>query len=173
MATFQKLTDVTVTDVISEQANVFVEDGGELKRVAKSQVGGAGSLADLKDIVYFHINFDMLSSAEPAVASAESTIAITCNKTFDEVLSLILNHELKMVTGVIWYEDGWNQTQLTTYDWWLTSETNDGQKVFNNSADCIYFNCVCAGEAGSNSQNITLCMYPDGSITTGNSGAPS
>ena len=166
MATFQKLTDVTVTDVISEQANVFVEDGGELKRVAKSQVGGAGSLADLKDVVYFHINFDMSSSAEPAVASAESTIAITCNKTFDEVLSLILNHELKMVTGVM-YEGGWNQAQLTTYDWWLTSETNDGQKVFNNSADCIYFNCVCAGEAG------TLCMYPDGSITAGNSGAPS
>lgn len=167
MATFQKLTDVTVTEVISEQANVFVEDGGELRRVAKSQVGGAGSLADLKDVVYFY--FDTTGSA----ADATPAFNITCNKTFDEVLSLILNHELKMVTGVVWYEGGWNHAQVTVNDWWLTSEDNDGSKVFDSSAGCIAFSGSAIGQYGQGWNDVVWYMNSDGSITTDNSGEPS
>lgn len=169
MATFQKLTDVAIAEVVSEQANVFIEDGGELKRVAKSQVGGAGSLADLKDVVYFHM--DIYGSGEADAAETENVI--TCNKEFDEIKSLILNHELKMVTGVIWYENGWNQAQLITMDWYLFN--SDNMKVFDSSADNIVFFGMVVGESGRSQEQIYWTMSSDGSITIGqpSGGGPS
>lgn len=169
MATFQKLTDVAVAEVVSEQANVFIEDGGELKRVAKSQVGGAGSLADLKDVVYFHFSMANQSAPEPMSLETETTDSngnvIKCNKTFDEILDLILTHELKMVAGVVWYEGGWNQANIHQIDWWLSNE----DKVFDNTATCINFAGSVVGEAGEDTEYITWHVFPDNSIEMSNS----
>lgn len=38
---FKKLSEVTVVEGISDSAHVLVEDGGEVKRVAKDVVGGS------------------------------------------------------------------------------------------------------------------------------------
>lgn len=164
MATFQKLTDVAVADVVSEQANVFIEDGGELKRVAKSQVGGAGSLADLKDVVYFHFSMAHQSAPEPMSLETETTDyngnVIKCNKTFDEILDLILTHELKMVVGVVWYEGGWNQANMYQIDWWLSN----GDKVFDNTATCINFAGKVIGEYGEATSYINWRMFTDSVI---------
>lgn len=144
MATFQKLTDVAVADVVSEQANVFIEDGGELKRVAKSQVGGAGSLADLKDVVYFH--FSMVAPEEGSVESTDSYgNVLKCNKKFDEILDLILTHELKMVVCIVWNDGGWTQAQMLMQDWYLIGSS--GRKVFDTTAESIVFCGIMDGTA--------------------------
>lgn len=164
MATFQKLTDVAVAEVVSEQANVFIEDGGELKRVAKSQVGGAGSLADLKDVVYFH--FSMVAPEEGSVESTDSDGNVfKCNKTFNEILDLILTHELKMVTGVVWQDSNWNQTQIQMQDWYLIGSS--GSKVFDITAESIVFCGVM------DSSTIYWYITKDDEIILGNPGGVS
>lgn len=42
MAEFKKLSEVEQVDSASDTATVLIEEGGEIKRVAKSEVGGAG-----------------------------------------------------------------------------------------------------------------------------------
>lgn len=42
MAEFKKLSEVELLETASDNATVLVEEGGEIKRVAKSEVGGAG-----------------------------------------------------------------------------------------------------------------------------------
>lgn len=42
MAEFKKLSEVEQVQTVSDTATVLVEDGGEIKRVAKSEVGGNG-----------------------------------------------------------------------------------------------------------------------------------
>lgn len=42
MAEFKKLSEVDLLDTTSDNATVLVEEGGEIKRVPKSEVGGAG-----------------------------------------------------------------------------------------------------------------------------------
>ena len=127
MATFQKLTDVAVAEVVSEQANVFIEDGGELKRVAKSQVGGRGvsRLADFDDVVY--IDVKLLDDIE-----------FTCNKSFDDIVNLLLNHELSLITGTCYYSGRNHQTTIFVADCYLVSIAAGGE-VFDESADYIVF----------------------------------
>ena len=55
---FTKLSEVAVAESISENASVLVEDGGEVKRVAKSKVcggGGASSWNDLTDKPFYDL----------------------------------------------------------------------------------------------------------------------
>lgn len=42
MAEFKRLSEVEQIDVASDNATVLIEEGGEIKRVPKSAVGGAG-----------------------------------------------------------------------------------------------------------------------------------
>ena len=42
MAEFKKLSEVEILETTSDNTTVLVEDRGEIKRVAKSEVGGAG-----------------------------------------------------------------------------------------------------------------------------------
>ena len=41
--TFTKLSEVTLVDKAKDVANVLIEEDGEIKRVAKNQVGGANT----------------------------------------------------------------------------------------------------------------------------------
>lgn len=45
------IVNAPVTENISENASVLVEDGGEVKRVAKSKVGGGGGATSLDDLL--------------------------------------------------------------------------------------------------------------------------
>lgn len=66
MAEFKKLSEVEQIESASENATVLIEEGGEIKRVAKKQVGGAGgyvikmSEASIDDFnrYYFTYNYD-------------------------------------------------------------------------------------------------------------------
>lgn len=42
MAEFKKLSEVDVLETASDNATVLIEEGGEIKRVPKSEVGGTG-----------------------------------------------------------------------------------------------------------------------------------
>ena len=42
MAEFKKLSEVDVLDTASDNATVLIEEGGDIKRVPKKEVGGAG-----------------------------------------------------------------------------------------------------------------------------------
>lgn len=63
---FTKLSEVTVAESISESANVLVEDGGEVKRVAKTMVGGGGGATSLDDLL-----------TEEVVLLEEQTVTLT------------------------------------------------------------------------------------------------
>ena len=63
MAEFKKLSEVELLETASDNATVLVEEGGEIKRVAKSEVGGAGGYlmpitADNFDGTYCTENYD-------------------------------------------------------------------------------------------------------------------
>ena len=134
MATFQKLTDVAVTEAISEEAKVFIEDGGELKRVAKSQVGGKGTttLAGMDDVICFYMK-DLGGTS----GYTTDNVKVSCNKTFDETLNLIVNHELKMITALHYIDYPWGISNMIIEDLFLLDA--DGDKVFDNSAEYIIF----------------------------------
>lgn len=63
MAEFKKLSEVEQVDSASDTATVLIEEGGEIKRVAKSEVGGAGGYVltitpDNYDGTYCTENYD-------------------------------------------------------------------------------------------------------------------
>ncbi len=41
--TFTKLSEVTLADKAADVANVLIEENGEIKRVAKTEVGGSNA----------------------------------------------------------------------------------------------------------------------------------
>ena len=47
MADFKRLADVEVTEVVNDEDTVLIEQGGEIKRAPKSQVGGGSAEYDL------------------------------------------------------------------------------------------------------------------------------
>lgn len=143
MATFQKLTDVNVIEVLSDSAKVFVEDGGELKRVAKSQVGGVGAFSDMPDVLVIKVG----------------NAGYVANKTFDEVVALVLSDGLNMVvisgaTQGMFYMDLASQIEL-----------------LDTSANVVISDVAYIHIAGA---QIELYMTPDNQFSTrGPSGDPS
>lgn len=53
MAEFKKLSEVDMLDSASDNATVLVEEGGEIKRVPKSAVGGAGGYVIKLENAYY------------------------------------------------------------------------------------------------------------------------
>lgn len=80
MAEFKKLSEVEMLESTSDNTMVLVEDGGEIKRVAKSKVGGAGgyvatlTMDDLEismdDMLVISENYDALYDVLNAGGSA-------------------------------------------------------------------------------------------------------
>ena len=66
MAEFKKLSEVELIESTSANTTVLVEEGGEIKRVAKSEVGGAGGY-----IVTVTMN-DLESSSSDAIIVSEN-----------------------------------------------------------------------------------------------------
>lgn len=80
MAEFKKLSEVEMLESTSDNTTVLVEDGGEIKRVVKSKVGGAGGYVatittdDLamsaSDMLFVSENYDALYDVLNAGGSA-------------------------------------------------------------------------------------------------------
>ena len=64
MAEFKKLSEVELIEEVSDGATVLVEDGGEIKRVPKSAVGGAMTVVvetvDGENYVCNDVTFDQM-----------------------------------------------------------------------------------------------------------------
>lgn len=67
MAEFKKLSEVDILETASDNATVLIEEGGDIKRVPKKEVGGAGgyiatlTVADLETPVVDEWNGPVLS----------------------------------------------------------------------------------------------------------------
>lgn len=81
MAEFKKLSEVEQIESVSDNATVLVEDGGEIKRVSKSAVGGAGGYVIKLSESY--INYDSL---------------YTINENYDEL------YDVLMAGGSVWID---------------------------------------------------------------------
>ena len=82
---FTRLSDVEVVETATENDKVLIEQNGEIKRVPKTKVGGAGG-----NILTLDIVTDM----------ENETVTATANMTLTEVIEAINNREL---TGVVPY----------------------------------------------------------------------
>jgi hypothetical protein len=78
MAEFKKLSEVEQVQTVSDNATVLVEEGGEIKRVAKSEVGGAGGYT----MALTYDNFD----------------GTYCTENYDEMYNVL------MAGGSVWVD---------------------------------------------------------------------
>lgn len=76
MAEFKKLSEVELLETASDNATVLVEEGGEIKRVAKSEVGGAGG--------YF------LTLSESNCEIDWGNYDVLCNENYDALYDVLI-----------------------------------------------------------------------------------
>lgn len=83
MADFKKLSEVDLTEEVSDTANVLIEEDGIIKRAPKTKVGGAGSDSVIKTAIITSSAYDShISNAAPYVGGATT---YSCrNMTFEE-----------------------------------------------------------------------------------------
>ncbi len=105
---FKRLSDVTLVDKAQETANVLIEENGEIKRIAKTQVGGTGfPTAIIKSSDYNYIIGEMQVfpvSENVEVVSEKSEVEtkdlapyeiFECiNMTFEEAYETLCNGEI-------------------------------------------------------------------------------
>ena len=100
MATeFKKLSEVTALEEAAETAYVLVEENGEIYRVPKTAVGGAGGgikIAIIRDSGYLNAiaGVSTMTSAAPAYTYE------CLNMTFEEAYETMLNGEPLMVVSM-------------------------------------------------------------------------
>jgi hypothetical protein len=87
MAEFKKLSEVEQVETASDNATVLIEEGGEIKRVAKSEVGGAGGYTmvltnDNYDGVYCSENYDNMYDVLVAGGSAWIDVTVLLNNPY-------------------------------------------------------------------------------------------
>lgn len=85
MAEFKKLSEVEVLETSSDNATVLVEEGGDIKRVPKKEVGGAGGyILALSESnceigngeILCHVNYDELYDV--LIAGGAAWIDVAC-----------------------------------------------------------------------------------------------
>lgn len=101
MATeFKKLSEVTTLEEAAETAHVLIEENGEIYRVPKTAVGGAGGgikTAIIRDSRYLNAiaGVSTMASAAPAV------IYECINMTFEEAYETMAKGEPLNVVGMV------------------------------------------------------------------------
>ena len=101
MATeFKKLSEVTTLEEAAETAHVLIEENGEIYRVPKTAVGGAGGgikTAIIRDSRYLNAiaGVSTMESAAPAVTYE------CINMTFEEAYETMANGEPLNVVGML------------------------------------------------------------------------
>jgi hypothetical protein len=109
MAEFKKLSEVEQIETASDNATVLIEEGGEIKRVPKKEVGGAGiPTAIIKD-----------SSYDNAIAGLQTMGTMRTyeciNMTFEEAYQIMANGEPLNVLGMISGEGALNVYGLAAF----------------------------------------------------------
>ena len=83
MADFKKLSEVDLVEEVSNTANVLIEENGQIKRVSKTKVGGAGSDSVIKTAIITSSAYD--SHISNATSYVGGPITYSCkNMTFEE-----------------------------------------------------------------------------------------
>lgn len=85
MADFKKLSEVDLTEEVSDTANVLIEEGGIIKRAPKTKVGGAGTDSVIKTAIITSSNYDShISEVSTYVGAAPATTYSCKNMAFEE-----------------------------------------------------------------------------------------
>jgi hypothetical protein len=85
MAEFKKLSEVEQVETASDNATVLIEEGGEIKRVAKSEVGGNGGGGYI-----IHLGQNSVS--------AEGQYFYVCMDNYDEL------YDILVAGGTVWID---------------------------------------------------------------------
>lgn len=80
MVEFMKLSEVEQIDVGSDNATVLIEDGGEIKRVPKSAVGGVGG---------YVVTFTE-SNVSPSSTSTFTDYTLVCTDNYDDMYDVLM-----------------------------------------------------------------------------------
>lgn len=103
---FRRLSDVTLVDKAQETANVLIEENGEIKKVAKTQVGGAGfPTAIIKSNDYDELigqmqtfpaseNVEVVSEKSEVEAKDLEQTFECANMTFEKAYEILCNGEI-------------------------------------------------------------------------------
>lgn len=83
MAEFKKLSEVDLLETTSDNATVLVEESGEIKRVPKKEVGGAGGYI-------IHLGNESVTATGP--------YTYNCTDNYDEL------YDVLMAGGTVWID---------------------------------------------------------------------
>ena len=98
MAEFKKLSEVEQIETASDNATVLVEEGGEIKRVPKKEVGGAGiAMAIIKDSGYDNTLAGLQTMDSDAPAYTYECIKMT----FEEAYQTMTGGEPLSIFGML------------------------------------------------------------------------
>lgn len=94
---FKRLADVEVLESATDEANVLIEENGEIKRVPKTEVGGTGfPTAIIKDSYYDNV----LAGISTMISGPKVTYECT-NMTFEEAYEIMANGGILNVIGML------------------------------------------------------------------------
>ena len=101
MATeFKKLSEVTTLEEAAETAHVLIEENGEIYRVPKTAVGGAGG--GIKTAIIRDSRYLNAIAGVSTVASAAPAVTYECiNMTFEEAYETMAKGEPLNVVGML------------------------------------------------------------------------
>ena len=106
MATeFKKLSEVTALEEAAETAHVLIEENGEIYRVPKTAVGGAGG--GIKTAIIRDSGYLNAIAGLSTMASAAPAVTYECiNMTFEEAYETMANGEPLNVVGMLTADEG-------------------------------------------------------------------
>ena len=148
MATeFKKLSEVTALEEAAETAHVLIEENGEIYRVPKTAVGGAGG--GIKTAIIRDSRYLNAIAGLSTMASADPAVTYRCiNMTFEEAYETMANGEPLNVVGMLTGEGAINM---------------QGSVVFAGTAA---FGVPCLGVIFANETPIILYWTVDGLSTS-------
>lgn len=112
MATeFKKLSEVEQIETASDNATVLVEEGGEIKRVPKKEVGGAG----IKTAIIKDSNYDNMLAGVQTADSAEVITYRCTNMTFEEAYQTMASGEPLNVVGMFAIDGPMNLSGISAF----------------------------------------------------------
>lgn len=114
MATeFKKLSEVTTLEEAAETAYVLIEENGEIYRVPKTAVGGAGGIktAIIRDSGYLNA----IAGLSTMVSDAPKYTYECINMTFEEAYETMANGEPLNVVGMLTNEVAMNMQGISIF----------------------------------------------------------
>ena len=115
MATeFKKLSEVTTLEEAAETAHVLIEENGEIYRVPKTAVGGAGGgikTAIIRDSRYLNA----IAGVSTMIAAAPAVTYECINMTFEEAYETMAKGEPLNVVGMLMGDGAMNMQGLVVF----------------------------------------------------------